>query len=177
MLPLAPLLHSPFADATVQACERLTRMTHQPPVPEAGTSPYPLHPEPIYEENTLAAAAADAKSRAVSQNAKRRREAGAVTAIAFSTVAAAAIGLLMFRRSMAQSPLAKVKAAKRTRAGDNKRKPGKADRARVAASEPYEVTYFARKHRITAAEARAIIKEAGPNRAAANALAARRTKA
>ena len=31
-------------------------MTHQPPLPEAATSPYPLHPEPIPEERKLAAA-------------------------------------------------------------------------------------------------------------------------
>ena len=41
----------------------------------------------------------------------------------------------------------------------------------MAVSQPYEVAYFARKHGISAADARAIIKEAGPNRAAANQLA------
>lgn len=44
----------------------------------------------------------------------------------------------------------------------------------MASGEPYEVSYFARKHGITAAEARAIIKEAGPDREAANALVRRR---
>ena len=44
------------------------------------------------------------------------------------------------------------------------------DPARVAAGEPYEVSYFARKHGLSTTEARAIIKEAGPSRAKANQL-------
>jgi hypothetical protein len=60
--------------------------------------------------------------------------------------------------------------------GDDKSKRGAADRSRVALSEPYEVTYFARKHGINAAEARDIIREAGPDRKAANALAKARKK-
>ena len=49
-----------------------------------------------------------------------------------------------------------------------------ADRARVSANEPYEVSYFARKHKISSKQARAIIAEAGPSRSAANALAKQR---
>lgn len=45
------------------------------------------------------------------------------------------------------------------------------DRKLVAASEQYEVTYFARKHRISAADARAIIQQAGRSREKANELA------
>ena len=47
---------------------------------------------------------------------------------------------------------------------DNKRKRGKADRARVAGGEGYEVSYFARKHGITAEQTRALIKKVGNNR-------------
>ena len=47
---------------------------------------------------------------------------------------------------------------------DNKRKRGKADRARVSASEPYEVRYFARKHRMTPAAVRKLIKKVGNSR-------------
>lgn len=55
---------------------------------------------------------------------------------------------------------------------DNKAKRGGADRSRVAAGEGYEVNYFARKHRITAEQARDIIKEVGNDRDKLNAAAA-----
>jgi hypothetical protein len=54
---------------------------------------------------------------------------------------------------------------------DDKRKRGAADRRRVAAGEPYEVSYFARKHGLSKDEALKIIKKAKGNRAKANALA------
>jgi len=54
---------------------------------------------------------------------------------------------------------------------DDKRKRGAADRRRVAAGEPYEVNYFARKHGLSKDEALKIIKKAKGNRAKANALA------
>ncbi|MGZ3350892.1 MAG: DUF3606 domain-containing protein [Xanthobacteraceae bacterium] len=54
---------------------------------------------------------------------------------------------------------------------DDKRKRGAADRRRVAAGEPYEVNYFARKHGLSKEEALKIIKKAKGNRAKANALA------
>jgi hypothetical protein len=145
-------------------------MTHQPPVPEAATSPYPLHPAPIPEERKLAAAAAEEASLA-----KQRSQAFPVAAIVASGLGAAvALTAFLYRRS--RPATAQSGEATRTR-GDDKSKRGGADRSRVAAGQPYEVTYFARKHRITAAEARAIIKEAGPDRKAANALADKRKKA
>ena len=153
-------------------------MTHQPPLPEAATSPYPLHPEPIPEERKLAAA----------EEAQQEDEAGVSpkaigvgAAIGLAAAAAAVTGVVYARRrSATAAPRSKAapraKAAPRTK-GDDKSKRGKPDRSRVAAGEQYEVQYFARKHGIKAAEARAILKEAGPNRDAANALAARRKKA
>ncbi|MES0168230.1 DUF3606 domain-containing protein [Mesorhizobium sp. M0027] len=47
---------------------------------------------------------------------------------------------------------------------DDKSKRGSADRSRISAEEPYEVDYFAKKHGITEAQARAIIKKHGPSR-------------
>lgn len=47
---------------------------------------------------------------------------------------------------------------------DNKKKRGKADRARVSASEPYEVRYFAKKNRMTPAAVRKLIKKVGNSR-------------
>ncbi|MFT4119170.1 DUF3606 domain-containing protein [Bradyrhizobium sp.] len=47
---------------------------------------------------------------------------------------------------------------------DNKSKRGKQDRARVAGNEGYEVSYFARKHGISAEQARNLIKKIGNNR-------------
>ena len=44
------------------------------------------------------------------------------------------------------------------------------DRKLVAKSQQYEVAYFARKHRLTAAEARAILQKAGRSREKANEL-------
>jgi hypothetical protein len=49
---------------------------------------------------------------------------------------------------------------------DDKNKVGGQDRSRVSAEEPYEVEYFARKHGISQQEAREIIREHGPSRAA-----------
>jgi hypothetical protein len=47
---------------------------------------------------------------------------------------------------------------------DNKKKRSKADRERVSASEPYEVSYFARMHRMTPAAVRTLIKRIGNSR-------------
>lgn len=47
---------------------------------------------------------------------------------------------------------------------DNKKARGKADRAKVAKGETYEVAYFARKHGISAAETRALIDKVGNSR-------------
>ena len=50
---------------------------------------------------------------------------------------------------------------------------GKQDRDRVSRSEDYEVSDFARKHGITAAEARKVISQSGPMREDAEAAARR----
>ena len=55
---------------------------------------------------------------------------------------------------------------------DNKQIQDGRDRAKVNSQEQYEVAYFARKHGITAGEARKIIEEAGPSREAADKAAA-----
>lgn len=57
---------------------------------------------------------------------------------------------------------------------DDKSKTGGADRRQVAKTQQYEVGYFARKHRISAADARAILQEAGRSRDKANELAGRK---
>jgi hypothetical protein len=54
---------------------------------------------------------------------------------------------------------------------DDKSKQGGQDRRRVSGSEDYEVEYFATKHSLTAEKARAIIKQAGGNRAKADEIA------
>lgn len=56
---------------------------------------------------------------------------------------------------------------------DDKSKRGAADRKRVAGEEKYEVTYFAKKHGISAADARRIINQHGPDRDAADKAAHR----
>jgi hypothetical protein len=45
------------------------------------------------------------------------------------------------------------------------------DRKLVAKTQQYEVEYFARKHRLAAADARAILQQAGRSRVKANELA------
>lgn len=150
-------------------------MTHQPPMPHAATSPYPLHPEPIPEEVKLAHAEAEKRAQAEAEKPAIQISntlLGVGAAIGVGA-AAAVTGLLYARRKSAKASAAQPK----KRSGDDKSKRGKDDRNRVSASEPYEVSYFARKHKIKAAEARAILKEAGTDRAAANALAASRKQA
>jgi len=56
---------------------------------------------------------------------------------------------------------------------DNKSDRGPQDRARVSGEEQYEVSYFAKKHGISAEEARRIIAQAGPSREKADSLAKR----
>jgi hypothetical protein len=56
---------------------------------------------------------------------------------------------------------------------DNKAKRGKADRAKVAAGEGYEVAYFARKHGITQQQALDLIKKHGNDRKKLDAAAAK----
>lgn len=50
-------------------------------------------------------------------------------------------------------------------------KRGGADRRRVAAGQPYEVGYFARKHGLSREQAEKIIKQTGGDREKANAAA------
>ena len=54
---------------------------------------------------------------------------------------------------------------------DDKSKVGAADRRTVAGDEPYEVEYFARKHGLTASQARGLIEQVGNNRADLDAAA------
>jgi hypothetical protein len=56
---------------------------------------------------------------------------------------------------------------------DDKTKRGGTDRARVSASETYEVAYFAKKHGITQAQARDLIKKHGNVRSKLDAAAKR----
>ena len=56
---------------------------------------------------------------------------------------------------------------------DNKKNRGARDRATVSANEGYELAYFARKHKITWAQARLLIDRYGNNRAKLNSEAAR----
>jgi len=56
---------------------------------------------------------------------------------------------------------------------DDKSKKGGADRRQVAAGEGYEVSYFARKHKISRDEAEALIKRVGNDREKLNAAASK----
>jgi hypothetical protein len=58
-----------------------------------------------------------------------------------------------------------------TSVADNKSKRGRQDRSRVASGEGYEVNYFARKHDITADQARKLITKVGNSRDKLNAAA------
>jgi hypothetical protein len=87
---------------------------------------------------------------------------------------AAIAGTLLYGRRKPKASSSPRRAARVARSrGDDKTKRGTADRIRVAGGEPYEVNYFARKHGLTTARARAIITQAGSDRAKANALAKR----
>ncbi|PDT50569.1 DUF3606 domain-containing protein [Sinorhizobium fredii] len=59
---------------------------------------------------------------------------------------------------------------------DNKKSVGR-DRGRLAVEQPYELSYFKRKHTLTDEQARKIIKEAGNSREKANELAEKLKKA
>jgi hypothetical protein len=54
---------------------------------------------------------------------------------------------------------------------DDKSKVGGQDRRTVAGNEPYEVEYFARKHGLSAQQARELISQHGNDRAALDAAA------
>jgi hypothetical protein len=56
---------------------------------------------------------------------------------------------------------------------DDKTKRGADDRRRVSPGQGYEVSYFARKHRISAQQARDLIARVGTDREKLNAAAAK----
>ncbi|WP_026619954.1 DUF3606 domain-containing protein [Ensifer sp. WSM1721] len=59
---------------------------------------------------------------------------------------------------------------------DRKKAVGR-DRRRVAAGQAYELIYFKQKHKLTAEQAREIIRDAGNSREKANELAEKLKKA
>jgi hypothetical protein len=59
---------------------------------------------------------------------------------------------------------------------DDKTKRGGPDRARVAADEGYEVSYFARKHGISKDQAEQLINKVGNDREKLNEAASKMTK-
>ncbi|MDF0489642.1 DUF3606 domain-containing protein [Sphingomonas sp. H39-1-10] len=144
-------------------------MSHQPPVPEANTSPYPLQPPPLAAlKATTPRGASPADEGSAASGGLSTTVLGIGAALGVGAVAA--IGGVVFARRRAATKSS-------ARSGDDKSKRGAADRRRVAANQPYEVSYFARKHKISTAEARDIIRKAGPDRKAANALASKRAAA
>jgi len=142
-------------------------MSHQPPIPDAATSPYPLHPAPIPAATETEPHRA-AKEESATLGGLSTTVIGIGAAIGVSAVAAIG-GVVLARRRAGAKP--------RARKADDTRKRGAADRRRVAAGQPYEVSYFARKHKISTADARDIIRQAGSDRDAANALASKRAAA
>jgi Protein of unknown function (DUF3606) len=56
---------------------------------------------------------------------------------------------------------------------DSKKRRGGRDRRKIAAGEPYEVGYFAKKHDITRDQARDLIREIGNDREKLNEAASR----
>ncbi|WP_262408691.1 DUF3606 domain-containing protein [Sphingomonas sp. JC676] len=150
-------------------------MTHLPPLPDAASAPYPPHPAPITEEQKEASREAAEKPVAEAaslQAAETRRKRAAIAVMGLGStviIGATLLGARLYSRFARTAPAAQ---RPRKRSGaDDKRQRGGPDRVRVAADEPYEVRYFARKHGISAAAAREIITQAGPDRKAANALA------
>lgn len=149
-------------------------MTHQPPIPVASTSPYPLHLEPIHHDQSDFAIAKHPHTDDADDTDDGRAPLGRGTIVgaAIGIGSAAIVAALLYARRDGKTG----KGDGHNGSGDDKNERGEVDRVRVSAKEPYEVTYFARKHGITAAEARDIIARAGPDRKAANALAQRRAK-
>ncbi|MEN2786682.1 DUF3606 domain-containing protein [Sphingomonas qilianensis] len=145
-------------------------MTHQPPVPQAAQSPFPLQPKPHNDGAKLVATPAPAKPEPLLSPALAQ-----LASIGAAFLGSAALATWYFRRDKKQAPAARKatarKSAPRKTSNSATPKPRKSsDPARVAAGQPYEVSYFARKHGLSTAEARAIIKEAGPSRAKSNQL-------
>ena len=59
---------------------------------------------------------------------------------------------------------------------DDRTKRGANDRSKVAGGEGYEVSYFAKKHNITAEQARDLIRQVGNDREKLNAAAVKLPK-
>ena len=170
-------------------------MTHQRPLPDAAVSPYPIHPAPIDEAAEPAVFTIPTRG----EDEARRPGAGLTDRFALpenlplSVIGmgaaiglgvAAVVGAVLYGRrkskpeaepAPAPRPRRSARTGKAAAAGkksaDDKSKRGTPDRVRVAGGEPYEVNYFARKHGLTPTKARAIIAQAGSDRAKANALA------
>lgn len=197
-------------------------MTHQRPIPEDQTSPYPIQPAPIEassqdDPTTVETEASDsAPDGSIGGLSTRVLTVGAAIGVG----AVAAVGGLIYSRrarnakaeaktakapakprkapsgkvgggkkangakkapaAKASTPAAAATASKATaskrKSGDDKTMRDGRDRARVSASEPYELKYFARKHGLSADDARDIIKAAGSDRKKANKLAEDRSR-
>ena len=144
-------------------------MTHQPPVPQAAQSPYPLQPAPHNDGAKLVATPAPDKPEPLITPALAQ-----LAGIGAAFLGSAAIAAWYFRRGKKAAPAAR-NTTRKPATSTATRKPRKSsDAALVSASQPYEVSYFARKHGLSTAEVRAIFKEAGPSRAKANELAKQR---
>jgi hypothetical protein len=172
-------------------------MTHQPPLPAAAQTPYPIHPAPHETEDGPAFFTAkrgkgdDAEHYTLADRlALPEALSNNVIAIgaAIGLGVAAIAGALLFRRGdkTRTGTAVKSKAARRPATGraprTSRTAPGRAranghaaptaTKAKsVAAEGAYEVSYFARKHGLTTADARAILTQAGADRTKANALA------
>ncbi|MEG3086539.1 DUF3606 domain-containing protein [Sphingomonas sp. PB4P5] len=144
-------------------------MTHQPPVPDAAQSPYPLQPAPHNDGAKLVATPAPAKPEPLITPALAQ-----LASIGAAFLGSAALAAWYFRRDKKPAPAAR-KTPRKAATSNGARKPRKSsDAALVSASQPYEVSYFARKHGLSTSQVREIFKEAGPSRAKANELAKQR---
>ena len=160
-------------------------MTHQRPLPDAAVSPYPIHPAPLDEAAEPAAFTIPTRGEDEARQGAGLTDRFALPenlplsvigmGAAIGLGVAAVVGALLYGRRKPQpepAPAPRARRSPRTKVtGDDKAKRGTADRVRVAGGEAYEVSYFARKHGLTATRARAIITQAGSDRAKANALA------
>ena len=158
-------------------------MTHQPPVPEAAQSPYPLQPAAHNDGAKLVATPAPDPSVAIEPTVLAQ-----LAGIGAAFVGSAALAAWYFRRGKKQAPAARKSGTRKTaapktaartsaprKAATTRATPRKSsDAALVAGGQPYEVSYFARKHGLSTDAVRDIFKEAGPSRAKANALAKER---
>ncbi|WP_079247255.1 DUF3606 domain-containing protein [Sphingomonas turrisvirgatae] len=176
-------------------------MSHEPPVPPEATSPYPLQPPPVTRKAKRKASARPRKGKRDSNAAAATpgtalvvvetegQDANHETAVkttpligvgaAVALGAAAAVTGLFYakRRSAAAANGKRPTQGTKRKGGDDKTKRTGGDRRRVAAGQPYEVAYFARKHGLSTEDARAIIKQAGNDRTKANQLAGQRKDA